>query len=153
MSGTGSPPLVDAGLRSVAFKTLRYPGHLDYMRLLLDDFGLRGRRDILRNLLLNGLPLIEDDVLLLVLTARGIRNGQTVEKTVCHRFGPNAALGSFNALTGVAAGYAATILLMLANGDLPSRGFAAHRQIDTGRILSGRFLSKLLLPGLTSTQY
>src|SRR5690606_11241892 len=43
------------------FKTLRYPGHLDYMQFLLDDLGLAARLDQLRSLLMNGLPTVEED--------------------------------------------------------------------------------------------
>lgn len=131
--------LVASGLRNVTFKTLRYPGHLEYMRFLLDDLGLQARRDMLRNLLLNGLPTVEDDVLLLVVTARGMRGSQMAEKTICQRFAPNQNAGPFNALTGVAAGYAATLLLMLANGEIAPHGFIPHRQVNMERLLSDRF--------------
>lgn len=51
----------------LVFKTLRYPGHLDYIRLLMEDLGLARNRNLLRNLLMNGLPLIEDDRILIAL--------------------------------------------------------------------------------------
>jgi len=58
-----SPGQVDA----LVFKTLRYPGHLDYMRLLMDDLGLAKNRHLLRSLLMNGLPLVEEDRVLIAL--------------------------------------------------------------------------------------
>lgn len=130
--------------KNVTFKTIRYPGHLDYMRFLLEDLGLRNRRDMLRSLLYNGLPVIEDDVLLLVVTARGNRGHQPTERTVCHRFSPNRKLGPFNALISVATGYAATLLSMLLRGDIAGQGLIAHHRIDTERLLSGPFLKPLL---------
>ena len=130
--------------RNVTFKTIRYPGHLDYMRFLLDDLGLRHRRDMLRSLLYNGLPVIEDDVLLLVVTARGFRGRQPTERTICHRFSPNRTLGPFNALTSVATGYAATLLSMLQRGEIPAKGLIAHHRIDTETLLSRDFLRPLL---------
>lgn len=42
-----------------------------------NDLGLRNRRDILRTLVLNGLPMFDDDVLMGIVTARGNRNGQS----------------------------------------------------------------------------
>lgn len=130
--------------KNVTFKTIRYPGHLDYMRFLLDDLGLRHRRDMLRSLLYNGLPVIEDDVLLLVVTARGYRGRQPTERTICHRFSPNRNLGPFNALTSVATGYAATLLSMLHRREIPAQGVIAHHRIDTGTLLSRDFLKPLL---------
>jgi saccharopine dehydrogenase-like NADP-dependent oxidoreductase len=130
--------------RNVTFKTIRYPGHLDYMRFLLDDLGLRARRDMLRSLLFNGLPVIEDDILLLVVTARGHRGRQPSERTVCHRFSPNRKLGPFNALTSVATGYAASLMSMLQDGKIAAKGYIAHHRIDTETLLSGRFIKPLV---------
>ncbi|GEO87201.1 MULTISPECIES: saccharopine dehydrogenase family protein [Alphaproteobacteria] len=134
----------DCAPRNVTFKTIRYPGHLDYMRFLLDDLGLRHRRDMLRSLLYNGLPVVEDDLLLLVVTARGYRGRQPTERTICHRFRPNRTFAPFNALTSVATGYAATLIAMLHRGDIADRGFVAHHRIDTAALLSGEFLQPLL---------
>jgi len=130
--------------KNVTFKTIRYPGHLDYMRFLMDDLGLRNRRDMLRSLLCNGLPVIEDDILLLMVTARGSRGRQPTERTVCYRFSPDEKNGPFNALTSVATGYAATLLSLLHRGEIPSSGYIAHHRFDTEALLSGPFLKPLL---------
>lgn len=130
--------------KNVTFKTIRYPGHLDYMRFLLDDLGLRHRRDMLRSLLYNGLPVIDDDILLLVVTARGFRGRQPTERTVSYRFAPDLKSGPFNALTSVATSYAATLLSMLQRGDIGPSGKVAHHRIDTAKILADTFLKPLL---------
>lgn len=133
-----------AGLRNVTFKTLRYPGHLDHMKFLLDDLGLRGRRDMLRSLLLNGLPIVDDDVLILLLTARGDRGARKVETSVSYRFRRDAALGPFNTMTSVAAGYAAALLSRLKDGALGASGVVAHREIEVDALMRDRFLAPLL---------
>lgn len=130
--------------KNVTFKTIRYPGHLDYMRFLLDDLGLRGRRDMMRSLLCNGLPIIEDDVLLLMVTERGVRGHQPVENTHFLRFSPARTGCRFNALVSVATGYAATLLSSLQRGDIPSRGFIEHHRLDTEALLSSPYLKPLL---------
>lgn len=130
--------------KNVTFKTIRYPGHLDYMRFLMDDLGLRTRRDMLRSLLCNGLPVIEDDILLLVVTARGSRGRQPTERTLSYRFSPDPKLGPFNALTSVATGYAATLLSLLHRGEIAPAGFIPHHRFDTESLLSGSFLKPLL---------
>jgi saccharopine dehydrogenase-like NADP-dependent oxidoreductase len=130
--------------RNVTFKTIRYPGHLDYMRFLLDDLGLRHRRDMLRSLLANGLPIIEDDVLLLVLTARGLRGRQPVEKTAHYRFAANPGLHAFNALTSVAVGYAATLLSLLLHDQLPKVGSGMHHHLDPQELIKSPYLKSLI---------
>ncbi len=55
---------------SLVFKTLRYPGHLDYMQFLLDDMGLAKRLYQLRSLLKTALPHTENDRVLIALRVR-----------------------------------------------------------------------------------
>lgn len=51
----------------LVFKTLRYPGHLDYIRFLMDDLGLSRRIYQLRSLLLTSLPRTEADRVLIAI--------------------------------------------------------------------------------------
>ncbi|WP_353475576.1 saccharopine dehydrogenase C-terminal domain-containing protein (plasmid) [Salipiger sp. H15] len=51
----------EGALRGLAFKTLRYPGHCDYMLFLLDDLGLRQQLRRLSSLLMTSLPATEAD--------------------------------------------------------------------------------------------
>lgn len=132
-----------AAPKNVTFKTIRYPGHLDYIRFMLDDLNLRNRRDMLRSLLYNGLPVIEDDILLLVVTARGLRGRLPTERTKCYRFAPNREQVPFNALIASATGYAAALLSMLKQGVISAQGHVAHHLIDTNKILASPFLAPL----------
>lgn len=129
--------------RNLTFKTIRHPGHLEYIRFLLDDLGLRGRRDMLRSLLCNGLPLIEDDVVLFFVTARGYHGRQLTERSVLHRFAPGRTGehdNRVNALTLLSAGHAASLLLMLREGEVTDRGFMAHQAIPAAKLLASPFL-------------
>ncbi|MDI6837587.1 MAG: saccharopine dehydrogenase NADP-binding domain-containing protein [Rhizobiaceae bacterium] len=134
-----------AGVGDVTFKTLRYPGHLDHMQFLLDDLGLRTRRDMLRSLLLNGLPIVEEDELVMFLTARSARGARKLEASSSYRFRPSATLGPFNAITSVAAGYAAGLLSLLRDGDLGGSGFVAHHAVSHAGVLENPYFSPLLV--------
>ncbi|WP_432289329.1 saccharopine dehydrogenase NADP-binding domain-containing protein (plasmid) [Aminobacter sp. BA135] len=137
--------LSDSTLRNATFKTIRYPNHLDYMRFLLDDLDLRNRRDMLKSLLYNGLPVIEDDVVLVVVTARGYRGRQPTERTVCHRFASVRSLGPFNALTQLAAGYAGSLISALQEGSIPLQGTVVQHGGEMAELLSSPYLSPLLV--------
>jgi saccharopine dehydrogenase-like NADP-dependent oxidoreductase len=54
-------------LRGLGFKTLRYPGHRDYMLFLLDDMGLRHQLHRLSSLLMTALPATEADRVMIAL--------------------------------------------------------------------------------------
>jgi len=56
---------LEGAVGSLVFKTLRFPGHLDYMKFLIDDLGFGERVNSLKNLLRNGLPTVEDDIIVL----------------------------------------------------------------------------------------
>lgn len=132
-----------AAPKNVTFKTIRYPGHLDYIRFLLDDLNLRNRRDMLRSLLYNGLPVIEDDILLLMVTARGYRDRLPTERTKCYRFAASHKTSPFNSLIACATGYAAALLSMLCQGRVASQGYISHHLIDTQELLASPFLEHL----------
>lgn len=54
----------------LVFKTLRYPGHLDYIRFMLEDLGLSSRIYQFRTLLTTALPRIEEDKVLIAIRHR-----------------------------------------------------------------------------------
>lgn len=128
-------------VRGLTFKTIRHPGHLDYMRFLLDDLGLRKRRDMLKSLLCNGLPVVEEDVVMFFITARGRSEVESVERLIFRRLSPSFQAGRFNALTRVAVGYAANLIDLLKRGELGERGIIAHHSLPVEPILESRFLT------------
>lgn len=103
-------------IRSLLCRTIRYPGHLDYMLLLLDDLGLRQRRDMLRTLLQNGLGEAEKDIVLLHASSRGA-GGEDVERTITIRIEDSPSLGS--ALAVGSAAHAAFLIDRIAADALP----------------------------------
>lgn len=127
---------------SLVSRTIRYPGHLDFMKFLLDDLKLRHRVDQLRNLFLNALPEIDDDRLLIFITAAGMRNGQRIE----HRFARHvvpATVGavSLSAMRRTAASHVAAVLDLIREGRLGGPGLIAQEDIPIDALRANRFLS------------
>jgi hypothetical protein len=87
------------------------------------------------------LPTIEDDVVLMFITARREESGQKVERSAFKKLSPALQASKFNALTRVAAGYAAYLLTLLKQGGLPERGFVDHNRIAVEQVLNSVFLS------------
>jgi saccharopine dehydrogenase-like NADP-dependent oxidoreductase len=127
---------------TVMSKTIRYPGHLDYIGFLFDDLRLRERRDILRNLLLNALPEIDDDQLLILISARGARDGHRTETIWWRRILPDRIEGvSIGAIRRAAASHTAAVLDLLRIGALPRTGLVAQEDIPLASLRENRFLS------------
>jgi hypothetical protein len=78
------------------------------------------------------------------ITARGEENRQRVERSTLKRLSPALQANKFNALTRVAAGYAAYLLTLLRQGALPDRGFIDHHQIAVDPALKSAYLSPFL---------
>lgn len=93
-------------VRGLDFKTLRYPGHRDYMLFLLDDLGLRRHLHRLASLLMTALPTTEADRVLIALR-RIDAPGAAPRWSVWHH---RAAEGGCSAMATLAAAFAVSML-------------------------------------------
>jgi saccharopine dehydrogenase-like NADP-dependent oxidoreductase len=121
-------------VRSYAYRTLRYPGHLDYIRFLLEDLKLRGRRDLLSNLLRNGLPVIETDQAIIHLSAMALAGKYGKESR--HRTWRVEGHGDGGVLYDIAAKHGAAIIELMETGVLAGRGPVRQEDLDPSLILS-----------------
>ncbi|MGO4407421.1 saccharopine dehydrogenase C-terminal domain-containing protein [Bosea sp. RAF48] len=112
-------------VRNMSYKTLRYPGHAEIMKLLLRDLDLADDRETLRRILTHSAPFTRKDVVVIFVTGVGERRGRLEEESVVLRYDGNDELGAIQLTT--AAGCVAMIELFLA-GKLPAKGFV--RQED-----------------------
>ena len=58
------------------YKTMRYPGHFELMRFFFDELGLRDRRELAGEILVNAKPPVDDDVVYLHAAVEGIAVGR-----------------------------------------------------------------------------
>lgn len=135
---------------SLVFKTLRYPGHLDYIRFLIDDLGLSRRPDFLRNLLLNGLPVVENDKVVIAINARsrkedapgGLPRERTYYQTISARHEADGAHAS--AISVVTAAHACSMIDLLCSGHAPSGGILRHEDVALPLLRRSSFFEPLL---------
>lgn len=137
------------------YKSLRYPGHRDLMKLLLDDLKLREQRDLLRQLLEQAIPATGQDVVVVFATATGRRAGRLMQESFCTRVVNQVVEGE--ALSAIqlttAAGICCALDLVMTQR-LPQRGFVAPEQIALPDWLDNRFGRRYLpenTPGQTAT--
>ncbi len=70
------------------YKTIRYPGHCQAFRLLLDELRLNGDRDTLQRIIENALPRTLEDMVLVYVSASGRRGGDFIEESWFRRLYP-----------------------------------------------------------------
>lgn len=133
----GAHPPVD----ELVFRTLRYPGHLDYMRFLLDDLGLAENRHRLRTLLMNGLPLIEEDRVLIVLETESPAGRERFEQVIAARRRPDDGWAS--AGLAATAAHVCAMTDLLCSGRLEHRGFLPAGAVSIETLAASPFFAPL----------
>lgn len=112
---------------SLTYKTIRYPGHMDYMHFLLDDMGLGTRLYALKSLLMNALKRVDRDHAIIRITHRfGPDASETEILREFHAI-PNGSGGWTSAVSRVSAAHVCAVLDVMCFGPgLP----AGHHQSD-----------------------
>jgi saccharopine dehydrogenase-like NADP-dependent oxidoreductase len=105
-------------VRTLNYKTIRYPGHAAIMKALLNDLGLRHRRDVLKDIFENALPATMQDVVIVFVTVSGRKDGRLIQETYANKIYSAVIAGRMqSAIQITTAGSICAVLDMLANGD------------------------------------
>lgn len=119
------------------YKTLRYPGHCELMRFFFDELHLRRDRDLAGRILVKAKPPVEDDVVYLYAAVDGDRDGVLVREQVVRTYWPGALAGRrWRAISWTTAASACAVVELLAQGQLPSRGFVCQEQVDLEALMA-----------------
>lgn len=127
-------------VREMSYKTLRYPGHAEIMKLLLRDLELAGDKETMRRILSHSAPFTRKDVVIVFVTGIGEKAGRLEEDSVVLRYDGSEALGAIQLTT--AAGCVAMVELFLA-GKLPAKGFVRQEDAALADFLATKAGSRL----------
>jgi saccharopine dehydrogenase-like NADP-dependent oxidoreductase len=78
---------------SMDYKTIRYPGHCEQMRLLMNDLKLNQDRGTLKRILENAVPQTLQDVVIVYAAVTGIQNGELREENYVSKIYPQIIAG------------------------------------------------------------
>jgi saccharopine dehydrogenase-like NADP-dependent oxidoreductase len=127
-------------VRNLNYRTIRYPGHAAIMKALLNDLRLRDRRDMLKDILENAVPITLQDVVIIFVTVSGMRGGQLVQETYANKIYAAPVGGRVHsAIQITTASGICTVLDMLKSGDLPQSGLIKQEEIALKPFLANRF--------------
>lgn len=127
-------------VKNLNYRTVRYPGHRDIMKMLLDDLRLRDNRELLKEIFETSLPMTYQDVVLIFVNVSGIKGGQLVQESYANKVYNetiNGKLWSAIQIT-TAAGICAALDLMVA-GKLPQKGFVKQEDVLFDDFINNRF--------------
>ena len=131
------------------YKTIRYPGHCEQMRLLMNDLKLNHDRGTLKRILENAVPQTLQDVVIVYAAVTGTQDGELREENYVNKIYPQLIGGRLWSAIQVttAAGVTAVLDLVLAHKGRYS-GFVAQEQFRLTDILANRF-GRYYAPGGT----
>jgi len=127
-------------VRTLNYRTIRYPGHAAIMKALLNDLGLSHRRDVLKDIFEHALPTTTQDVVVIFVTVSGRRNGRLIQETYANKvYNCQVANRLRSAIQVTTASGICAVLDLLAGSHLPAQGFIRQEDIPLDAFLANRF--------------
>lgn len=122
------------------YKTIRYRGHCEQMRLLMNGLKLNYDRDTLKRILENAVPQTLQDVVIIYAAVTGDQDGEFREENYVNKVYPQVVAGRLWSAIQIttAAGICSVMDIVLANPD-KYQGFVAQEQFQLSDILDNRF--------------
>ncbi len=127
-------------VETLDYKTVRYPGHRDLMKFLLEDLRLAGNQDKLKDILRGAVPTTMQDVVLVFVTVNGLKDGKLVQEVFSRKIFANVQGGRLTSAIQIttAAGICAALDLFREKR-LPQSGFISQEQVALDDFLANRF--------------
>ncbi len=129
-----------ARVKNMDYKTMRYPGHCEQMRLLMNDLKLNHDRDTLKRILENAVPQTLQDVVVIYVAVMGMQDGFLREENYVNKVYPQMIAGRLWSAIQVttASGVCAVVDLVLEGKDR-YRGFVRQEDFRLTDVLENRF--------------
>lgn len=139
--GLGSLGEMHAGtVQTMNYKTMRYPGHCEKMRFLMNDLRLNEDRSTLKRIMEQALPKTYQDIVIVYVTVEGIKQGELTEKSYVKKIYPTTIRGlEWSAIqVSTASGICAVVDLVLGQAN-EYKGLILQEQFQLSHVLENRF--------------
>jgi saccharopine dehydrogenase-like NADP-dependent oxidoreductase len=127
-------------VQSLDYKSVRYPGHRDLMKLLLEELQLNQDTETLKAILRKSIPSTMQDVVLVFVTVSGLRGGSLVQEVFARKiFADRSQATPLSAIQITTAAGVCAALDLFREGRLPQQGFVRQEQVALPDFLANRF--------------
>ncbi len=131
---------LEGKVENLNYKTARYPGHRDIIKLLVRDLRLGERRDIMKDVFETALPITYQDVVLIFVTVSGWRDGRLTQETYAKKiYAQNVGSRLMSAIQITTASGICAMCDLLVEGKLPAKGFVRQEETKLSDFLANRF--------------
>lgn len=112
------------------YKTIRYPGHARLMRFLLYELILKDKRELTEEILTQAKPPVREDVVYVYAVVEGWKDKELAREEFYEAYHPITIHGKeWRAISWTTAASVAAVVEMVANGQLPQKGFIKQEEI------------------------
>ncbi|HLW39351.1 MAG TPA: saccharopine dehydrogenase C-terminal domain-containing protein [Brumimicrobium sp.] len=131
---------LDGKVDTLNYKTMRYPGHRDAMKLFLYDLQMKNNRDLAKDILHNALPLVDEDIVLVYAAVEGLIDGQLRRKEFSESYRKiNLDGKDWRAISWTTACSVSAVVDLVATGKLKNQGFIKQEEIPLDLFLNSDF--------------
>ncbi|WP_138858437.1 saccharopine dehydrogenase family protein [Inhella inkyongensis] len=126
-------------VQNLDYKTVRYPGHRDLMKFLLEDLALAGDQEQLKDIMRKSMPATMQDVVLVFVTVSGMKNGQLLQEVFARKIFAERGEKPLSAIQITTAAGICTAVDLFRQGKLPQKGFIRQEDVALPDFLANRF--------------
>ena len=127
-------------VQTLDYKSVRYPGHRDLMKLLLEELQLNQDTQTLKNIMRKSIPSTMQDVVLVFVTVSGMRDGGLVQEVFARKiFADRSESNPLSAIQITTAAGVCAAVDLFREGRLPQRGFIRQEEVALPDFLANRF--------------
>ncbi|MCA2997917.1 MAG: saccharopine dehydrogenase NADP-binding domain-containing protein [Rhodocyclaceae bacterium] len=131
---------LEGKVQNLNYKTVRYPGHCEIMKILLNDLGLGKRRELLKDVMETAIPMTYQDVVLVFVSVSGQREGRLAQESFAKKIYAKKVGGKLlSAIQLTTASGICTMVDLLAKGELKGRGFVRQETVSLPQFLANPF--------------
>ena len=122
------------------YRTVRYPGHRDIMKILIQDLRLGERRELLKDIFETALPITLQDVVLVFVAVSGEKDGRYIQESYARKvYSRNINGSDWSAIQITTASGICAMLDLLKAGKLPQSGFIRQEDCHFEDFIENRF--------------
>lgn len=122
------------------YKTIRYPGHGKLMRFLMYELVMKKDKKLLEQILSEAKPPVKEDVVYVYAVVEGWKGKQLLRDEYYKAFYPKIIHNKkWRAISWTTASSVAAVVSMVANHQLPQKGFIKQEHIDYTTFLNTHY--------------
>lgn len=131
---------LEGKVENLNYKTVRYPGHREIIKMLVRDLRLGQRRDIMKDVLETAIPITYQDVVLVFVTVSGWREGRLTQESYAKKiYAQKIGERLMSAIQITTAAGICAMTDLLVSGKLPQKGFVRQEEARLSDFLANRF--------------